>query len=102
MTDEEFRRIEARWKSDMDLKVDQINRRTLRLEIMIATAMGAIVILGWIGARTITTIERQADKIEAVAIRQSAAIAERQSAESYGKERDARMQVQIDQIRDRK
>ena len=99
-TPEELRIIEARWKSDMDLKVDKINKRTFRLELMGATAIGAILILGWLGNRVMDEIKEHAKQITEISIRQASAISERAAHIDSLMRRDSDILVLIDRLRD--
>ena len=74
---EELRRIETRWKSDVDLKLDELGRRTATIERLVWVAVGGTIVLSFIATVFLRQIERQADEIARIGLRQAAVIAER-------------------------
>ena len=46
LTEQEIRRIEGRWKSDMDKKVDDINSRLRQVERLVWIAVGGSGVIG--------------------------------------------------------
>jgi hypothetical protein len=76
-TPEELLRLETRWKSDVDLKLDALGRRTAVIERLVWVGVGGTAVLTVISGIFISQIEKQGDAITAVAMKQAAAIAER-------------------------
>jgi len=91
-TEEELRRLDATWKSDVDLKLDRIDKRVGTIERLVWIAVGGVCVLASATALGIGIVVKQGDKLDAVAIRQASAIS---SAESVHKHQ----QDQIDRLR---
>lgn len=76
---DELLRLEHRWKSDVDLKLDALGQRTSIIERLVWIAVGGIIVIAGIAAFGISIVVKQGDKIDAVALRQASSIAERQA-----------------------
>ena len=92
-TEDELRRIEARWKSDVDLKLDRIDRRVGVIERLVWIAVGGVVVLSSATAFGITVVVKQGDKLDSVALRQAAAIATREANDKHQQEQIDRMRA---------
>ena len=55
MTDEELRRIEATWKSDIEMRIDKLQESADRIERAFQQAQGALVLVKW-GAAICATV----------------------------------------------
>ena len=96
----EIRRIEARWKSDVDLKLDRMDLRLQIIERLVWTAVGGVVVIAAIATVGIAMLLDQAKKIESVSLIQAAGIAQRQAHIEALKMKDSELQAQIDKLRD--
>lgn len=98
---EELRRLENRWKSDVDLKLNNIYERLQTIERLVWMAVGGTAVIGSLAVFGISGIIKQGDKLDAVAVKQSSAITQREAHVESLKQRDADIQQQIDRLRDR-
>jgi hypothetical protein len=98
-TEDELRRIEARWKSDVDVKIDRIDGRVAIIERLVWIAVGGTAIIAAITAIGISIVVRQGEKIDAVALRQAGVIMQADTIHKHQAERDVMMQEQIDRLR---
>jgi hypothetical protein len=76
-TPEELLRLENRWKSDVDLKLDRLDRRTAVIERLVWIAVGASIILSAISTVGMSQMTRYAEAINDLMVRQAEANAER-------------------------
>lgn len=98
----EIRRIEARWKSDIEFKIDSIDRRLRIIERLVWIAVGGTFVISAIAMVGIGMLFKQADRIDSIALRQASAIAERVSNEAALRQKDLELQAQIDFLRNGK
>ncbi len=94
-TEAELRRMDATWKSDFDLKLDAMNTRLLTIERLVWTAVGGTAVVAAIATIGINMVMKQGEKVDAVALRQAAAIAERTAILES-------MKTDINRLRDKK
>lgn len=64
--DEEFARIEKRWKSDVDLKLDRVDSRVRVIERLVWAATGGVVVLGTVSLIGISILRDFGTKMEAM------------------------------------
>ena len=95
----EIRRIEARWKSDIELKIDLIDRRLRTIERLVWIAVGGTFVVAGIATIGISMLLKQAERIETIGLTQAYGIAERKTQIESLKSKDAELQAQIDFIR---
>ena len=98
---EEIKRIEYRWKSDVDLKLSHIYDRLHTIERLVWMAVGGTVVIGALAAFGINTVIRHGDRIDAIALRQAAAIGQREAHVDALKQRDAELQSQLERLQER-
>ena len=70
-TAEEIRRFDHAWKSDVDLKLDRLDRRTLIIERLIWIAVGAISILATVGTAVLGIGYKQSIRLDTVVEKQA-------------------------------
>ena len=73
ISEEELKRIEIRWKSDVDLKLDGMNRRLMVIERLVWTALGGTAVIAVIFAIGVNIVIKQGERIDHVAMRQASA-----------------------------
>jgi len=78
-TPEQLKRFENRWRSDVDLKLDTLGRRTSVIERLVWIAVGGIIVITGIATFGISIIVKQIEKIDDIALRQAANTAQRQA-----------------------
>lgn len=76
---EELMRLENRWKSDVDIKLDKLDRRTVTIERLVWIAVGATTIIGGLAVVGLRQLEKYSDGLTAVVVQQAAAISERKA-----------------------
>ena len=96
LTPTEIRRIEAMWKSDVDLKLDRMETRLQTIERLVWTAVGGTVVIAAITTLGISIVAKQGDRVDAVAMRQAAAISERLANEQSMKSEIARIRAVVE------
>lgn len=95
LTEQELRRIESRWKSDVDLKLDRVDGRVRIIERLVWVATGGVVVLSAVSVIGVAILRDFSIKLEIVSSAQAVSAAEHRL-----KEED--MQRQIDSIRQRR
>lgn len=90
----EVKRIEQRWKSDVDLKLDRVDSRVRIIERLVWVATGGVIVLSAVSVIGVTIISGFAAKLELVSSAQAVSNVE------YRLRQDA-MQQQIDYLRSR-
>ena len=78
-TPEQLARLETRWKSDVDLKLDRLDRRTVAIERLVWVAVGATTVLGATAGLAVVQLDKYSATVQAISIRQAEGIAERKA-----------------------
>ena len=90
------------WQTRIDSTLSRMDERLRVIERLVWIAVGGTVVIGAIVGFGLRIVEKQADKLEDVTLRQAATIAERRANEEASKRRDADLQGQLDKLRERK
>lgn len=72
----EFKRIEMRWKSDVDLKLDRVDARVRTIERLVWIATGGVIVLGTVSMIGVSILRDFSNKLEGVSNAQAASAAE--------------------------
>ena len=109
MSEEELRRLEGRWKSDMDLKVDRVDGRVRTIERLVWIATGGVSVLAvasTMGLSVLYNFSGRMDsfstRLEVVSIAQAVSISEFRLNEEQAKHRIEELQKQVEKLNGRK
>ena len=102
MTEAELRRIEGRWKSDMDLKVDRVDGRVRTIERLVWVATGGVMVLSAVSVIGVSMFFNLSGKFELMATAQAESKTEYRIAEEQFKQRIWEVKKDVEQIKARR
>jgi len=76
MTEEEIKRIEQSWKSEVDLKLDRVDSRVRIIERLVWIATGGVIVLAGISVFGVSMLLAFSTRLEAVSSAQAVSAAE--------------------------
>lgn len=100
-TEDELKQIDAKWKSNFDLKLDALGERVRIIERLVWIAVGGTGVLATVAMIGVTLVIEQSKQINALALLHAAAVSESKTNDYYSKARIGELQNQLEKLREK-